>query len=145
MFSFHLLGMPTSTTGHTLATSTDSVTEFPITIKQHLKKPIQASLDLFFLISSGLSPTGDSRPGQVVIHCFHFHPSEQSYCDNNNEVNGNGHHDENDNEDDAEEVDEDDDDYDSYKKKRLLLCLILKPSLKSQHDTSLHDTAAKYL
>ena len=72
-----------------------------------------------FLISSGLSPTGDSRPGQVVIHCFHFHPSEQSYCDNNNEVNDNGHHDENDNDDDAEEVDEDDDDYDSYKKKML--------------------------
>ena len=63
----------------------------------------------------------------------------------NNEVNGNNHHDDNDNDDDAEEDYEDNDDYDSYEKKILWLCLILKPSLKSQHDTSLHDTAAKYL
>ena len=126
----------------TLASSTDSVTEFSDRNQAASEKPIQASLDLFFifLISSGLWPTGGSHPGQVVIHCCHFHPSEQSYCDNDNDVNG--HHDENDNDDDA---DEGDDDYNSYKTKRLWSCLILKPSLKSQHDTSLHDTAAKYL
>ena len=56
-----------------------------------------------------------------------------------------GPYDEDDNDEDADEDDQDDDDYDSYEKKRLWLCLILKPSLKSQHDTSLHDTTTKYL
>ena len=54
-----------------------------------------------------------------IIHCCHFHPSEQSYCDNNNDGNGKGPYDEDDNDEDADEDDQDDDDYDSYEKKRL--------------------------